>query len=125
MNVELEVLVAPFMSALVTGVVVGAASYVAVRMSLVRIQTQQEERAKVQEKRDGDVDAKFAALHAALGMLGTNGGGYVRRGECIALEGNVAAKLGDIKSELHEFRVEVDGRIERLESRVDNMEKEA
>jgi hypothetical protein len=123
-NDTLAHFIAPGISAVLTGLTVGTASYVAVRTSLVRIQTQMEERERQLRSRDADVDEKFERLHGALGMMGTNGGGYMRRGECAVRELDIANRLADIKAEVHEFHQEVNGRLAKIEARVDIIERE-
>lgn len=108
-------LLAIALASLLSGLVAGMGAVVAVRMMVVKLQTQMEERETQKQRRDKEVDEKFSQLHAALGMMGTNGGAYVRRGECLVMESAVREKLEAIKAELHQFRIEVDGRISSLE----------
>ena len=97
----------------------------AVKTSLVKIQTQLEERARVQAIREAEVDKKFDRIEAVLGMTAANGSAFIRRGECVVLEHNVSSRLESIKGDIHDFRKEVDGRLDIIERRVDTLETEA
>ena len=112
MNLTAELIVGPLASALI----VGGVSYVAVRVSLAKL----EQRLADKDKSD---DRRFKQVEDYIGITSGNGSAFVRKGECVLIHKATEQEVGRLRDEVDGIRDEFAGRLEHVDLRLAAVEQ--